>query len=93
MEQLDSVNVFIFPILKFKKWNLSLTPGCTLSCLKKSDYLLRVCCAALGGFYHKLITKSRKATIHQNLMVLVLMKNFTEKNTCDENQFLHRTPH
>lgn len=57
MEQLDSVNVFILPVLKFKKWSPSLPPGCTLSCLKRSDYLLTVCRRGLGGFDHQLIPK------------------------------------
>lgn len=86
MEQLDSVNVFIFPILKFKKWSPSLPPGCTLSCLKRSDYLLRVCHQGLGGFDHQLITKSQKGAIHQNVMVLLLMNNLTEKTSDTRDQ-------
>lgn len=87
MEQLDSMNVFIFPILKFKKWNPCLPPGCTLSCLKRSDYLLRVCRRGLGGFDHQLITKSQKGSIHQNLMVLLLINNLTDWYTWPKNRF------
>lgn len=65
MEQLDSVNVFIFPMLKFKNWKPFLAPGCTLSCLKRSYYLLRMRHRGLGGFAHQLITKHQKGTIHQ----------------------------
>lgn len=74
-QQLDSVNVFIFPALRFKKWSLSSAPGCTLSCLKRSDYLLRASLGGLGGFDHQLITKSQKGAIHQKLMALSLMNN------------------
>lgn len=60
MEQLDSVNVFIFPMLKYKKWIPFLAPGYTLSCLERSDYLLTVRRRGLGGFAHQLITKHQK---------------------------------
>lgn len=80
MEQLDSVNVFIFPIWKFKNYP-SLPPGCTLSCLKRNDYLLRVCHRAVGTFDHQLIPKSPKGTIHQNLIVILPMNNYTVKKT------------
>lgn len=63
MEKLDSVNVFIFSVLKFKKWNPSLAPGCALSCLKRSDYLLKVCKGGLEGLAHQLITKQQRDAV------------------------------
>lgn len=79
MEKLDSVNVFIFSVLKFKKWNPSLAPGCALSCLKRSDYLLRVCKGGLEGHSHQLITKQQRDAVH--LFFLLEKKKITD--TCD----------
>lgn len=76
MEKLDSVNVFIFSVLKFKKWNPSLAPGCALSCLKRSDYLLRVCKGGLEGLPHQLITKQQRDAVH--LFFLVEKKKITD---------------
>lgn len=73
MEKLDSVNVFIFSVLKFKKWNPSLAPGCALSCLKRSDYLLRLWKGGLEGLAHQLITKQQRDAVH--LFFLVGKKN------------------
>lgn len=69
MEKLDSVNVFIFSVLKFKKWNPSLAPGCALSCLKRSDYLLRLWKAGLEGLAHQLITKQQRDAVHLFFLV------------------------
>lgn len=63
MEKLDSVNVFIYCVLKFKKWNPSLAPRCALSCLKRSDYLLRLCKGGLEGLAHQLITKQQRDAV------------------------------
>lgn len=64
MGKLDSVNVFIFSVLKFKKWNPSLAPGYALSCLKRSDYLLGVCKEGLERLAHQLITKQQRDAVH-----------------------------
>lgn len=75
MEKLDSVNVFIFSVLKFKKWNPSLAPGCALSCLKRSDYLLRLWKGGLEGLAHQLITKQQKDAVHLFFLVGKREKN------------------
>lgn len=60
MERLDRVNVFMFPMLKFKKWNSFWAPGCTLSRLKRSYYLLRLRLGEfLGESNLQLITKNQ----------------------------------
>lgn len=69
MEKLDSVNVFIFSVLKFKKWNPSLAPGCALSCLKRSDYLLKVFKEGLEGLAHQLITKQQRCSFFSFFLV------------------------
>lgn len=78
MEKLDSVNVFIFSVLKFKKWNPSLAPGCALSCLKRSDYLLRLWKGGLQGLAHQLITKQQRDAVHLLFLVEKKKKEITQ---------------
>lgn len=88
MERLDSVNVFIFPMLKFKKWNSFWAPGCTLSCLKRSYYLLRVCPRRSWGIWtpinHKKIIKAwfiKTTVFFFFLLLLWQWKNHSD--SCD----------
>lgn len=80
IEQLDSVNVFIFPVLKFKKWNQSLPPGCTLSCLKEA-ITCSGCVEEALGFWSSINHKTAKGAIHQNLRFLLVMNNYTKNTT------------
>lgn len=78
IEHLDRVNVFIFPMLKFKKWNSSWAPGCTLSCLNRSYYLLRVCLGELLGESNlKLITKNQIVSFSFNGLL-----SYNERYVC-----------
>lgn len=78
LERLDRVNVFIFPMLKFKKWNSFWAPACTLSHLKRSYYLLRLC---LGEFLWEsnlqLITKNQIVSFSISFFIYFFLSIFS----------------